>query len=1058
MNRWILFSVAIFGAMAALYLLPISWEQNEQQYDPDKGQLINQTSWRGAEQNYRSIRGDVSTGLVSREMLAKTERQVQQFRRRGTPILNLELEPLGPDNLGGRTRAILVDRNNNQRVYAGSVSGGLYVSNDAAGIWEPVMAFMNTTRTSSIISSLAQAPNGDLYVGTGCSFEINNGVIWPGRGIAVSRDGGESFDWITRHLIEDGNARSEGWNAINRLAFNPNTSRLYACTHEGLHYKEDDSDDWINPIDLAPNFPNVGIAHDIVIADDGTVITAVGGRVYRSESGDAGTYEEVTGNGFLSELYVQGRVVLAMSPSNNDYVYAATVENISGDNVLEAVYRSTDKGRTWSVLRQRTPVSFDPMGTQGRYNLALAVDPINPEKIFLGGIELWVYDELFVRHTSESFGLFHPKYVHADKHIFYFDPTDPRVMYIGSDGGVSKSIDRGETFVVANKGFMTSQFYSVAFSPKQSVVLGGTQDNGTNVVTGLNDFDPLYGFELFIHDGFDCEASQYFPTLFASSQFSLLVRIEASNSEEGGPFPTNEISVPYSNGDLSPGNGGPFHTVVRLWENVDDPTSKDEVVFAAGRESQPISRRNDLQTEFSAIVHGTQVASIPVEKSIRIFGGSKELCSNEVDNGVLTGEFAEGTVNYLADGSLELTFKLNELLSEGLRISAEFDVRYEAGAELELQSSTEHYPFAHVLQSDLQPGETISVRDPVQSLLAFSVLTTDENGNPGLGLAMTRDGLKLQDNAVNWIEFDNLGQVTCAEFSADGNHLYVGIGNSFIGTFSPSPTGRVLRISGLNELYSEEDLDQVEITEIFVSDQTVTGIALDYNDADRLLVTLGNYGQPDYVHYTEDALSADPTFRSVQGNLPTMPVYDAEFDINDPNIVILGTDVGIWATDNISSTAGDVEWGDENQGSGGLTYLPIFDVRQQKLGFGGADNYYEYYFATHGRGLWKTGTLQVLSDDSDLPSDPSKASELGLNVYPNPMTETGTLAIETARSMEASLLISDLSGRVVRQEQLQLQEGENNLPIASADLNQGTYLLVLRTEESSTSTRFVVTR
>ena len=716
-------------------------------------------------------------------------------------------------------------------------------------------------------------------------------------------------------------------------------------------------------------------------------------------------------------------------------------------------YRSEDKGVTWQAIMVRDVQNFSPMRTQGRYNLAIGVDPLDAGKIFLGGVELWQWDGDRHRHTGEGFSTFSPNYVHADKHVFTYDPNNPRVLYIGSDGGVSKSTDGGETFLVVNKGYQSTQFYSVAFTPEYGLAFGGTQDNGTNGVLNNNPNDRFFGFEVFTHDGFDCESSQYFPLLFASSQRSLVVRLDASDPNQT-PLPRKEISVPYTNGNFLPNGAGPFHTVIRLWESIDDPTSKDTLEFTADLERVTILRNNDLQREFSQTLSPFQSAAIPMEGTLVLKAGNQVILTEQA--GELTGA-GTGTVEYPGDGTVKVDFTLDDFYAESIVFKAEFDVRYAANSDLKLTSLTGGYEFDFRLESNLEPGQTVRVQDPVQSLFMVNFATENENEVVTNSLALSRNALRV-DKEAEWIEIDNLGQITCAEFSEDGNTMFVGIGPLFIETLPNTARGRVLRITGLNDLYSEDDVEDLEITEIFNNEKTVTGISLDPNNADRLVVTLGNYGREDHVYYTREALREDalPLFRNVQSNLPPMPVYDAEIDANDPNIVLLGTDFGIWSTDNIDETdPDDVVWSDENGGSGGLTYLPVFDVRQQRQGFGESNNFYQYYFGTHGRGIWKTRSLVALGDD-DVPQPKIEASLSDLQLAPNPVNGQGVINVTADGYESAQLTVIDLQGRLIAERYVRLQPGANQLPVDVYGWPNGLYIASLKTPQSLRSIRMVV--
>src|SRR6202030_331361 len=71
--------------------------------------------------------------------------------------------------------------------------------------------------------------------------------------------------------------------------------------------------------------------------------------------------------------------------------------------------------------------------------------------------------------------------VHADHHALSFDPSDHMTIYAGTDGGIFKSADAGQTWADwLNSGMCITQFEFIDQHPStDALVLGGTQDNGT---------------------------------------------------------------------------------------------------------------------------------------------------------------------------------------------------------------------------------------------------------------------------------------------------------------------------------------------------------------------------------------------------------------------------------------------------------------------------------------------------------------------------------------------------------------------------------------------------
>jgi hypothetical protein len=102
----------------------------------------------------------------------------------------------GPNNLGGRTRGIMFDPNDteNKRVFAGGVSGGLWVNEDitnANSSWTLVPGI----GANISVTVITYDPNNTniFYIGSGESYTSGNAV---GRGIWRSLDGGVTWNNI----------------------------------------------------------------------------------------------------------------------------------------------------------------------------------------------------------------------------------------------------------------------------------------------------------------------------------------------------------------------------------------------------------------------------------------------------------------------------------------------------------------------------------------------------------------------------------------------------------------------------------------------------------------------------------------------------------------------------------------------------------------------------------------------------------------------------------------------------------------------------------------------
>src|SRR6185436_7962340 len=96
---------------------------------------------------------------------------------------------LGPTNVGGRVRSLAFDPRNSNRLFAGTASGGIWLSEDAGNTWRPNNDFLPNL---SVTTLAFDAGNADvMYLGTG---EASAGLV--GVGAFRSVDGGNTWQFL----------------------------------------------------------------------------------------------------------------------------------------------------------------------------------------------------------------------------------------------------------------------------------------------------------------------------------------------------------------------------------------------------------------------------------------------------------------------------------------------------------------------------------------------------------------------------------------------------------------------------------------------------------------------------------------------------------------------------------------------------------------------------------------------------------------------------------------------------------------------------------------------
>ncbi len=139
----------------------------------------------------------------------------------------------------------------------------------------------------------------------------------------------------------------------------------------------------------------------------------------------------------------------------------------------------------------------------------------------------------------------------------------------------------------------------------------------------------------------------------------------------------------------------------------------------------------------------------------------------------------------------------------------------------------------------------------------------------------------------------------------------------------------------------------------------ISCIEIEEGNENHMLVTLSNFGVTS-IYETFNGNTNNPTWRSVEGNLPDMPVRWALFNPNNTDQAFIATDLGIWSTTNLRVNA---DWDPTNVG--------LSNTRIDMIKYRPSDQ--QMVVATHGRGLFTSDDLgssgncpnnQVFSNES----------------------------------------------------------------------------------------------
>lgn len=406
-----------------------------------------------------------------------------------------EWKTIGPDDSPGgyqglgRINVVRADPNNNDILWAGAASGGLWYSTDAGQTWEcktddePVFEVLG-------ISDIAINPNDTdiMYIASGDKNAFNT----YSNGIIKTTDGGET--WQTTDM----SYTVESTRVVaSRVLINPNnTDSVYASGSHGIWLSTNAGDDWtrirsgwhVNDLEMKPNDPSTLYATQ-----------RYSSNIHKSTDGGE-TWTQINHN-VLPDGGVT-RSEIAVTADDPNYLVALMAANHNG---LEGVFRSNDGGDSWIQLADTIPnmlhwsQNTDDEGGQGWYDLCIAIDPTDKNIIHIGGINVWTTTNGGTDWEISTMwygGTGNPT-IHADQHDLWYTNDGSRLL-VGNDGGVYKSDDNGDNFDWIGRGKNTTQFYRIAVSQQtKDLIIGGSQDNGTKL--RVDEWDHVLG-----GDGMEC--------------------------------------------------------------------------------------------------------------------------------------------------------------------------------------------------------------------------------------------------------------------------------------------------------------------------------------------------------------------------------------------------------------------------------------------------------------------------------------------------------------------------------------------------------------------------
>ena len=871
--------------------------------------------------------------------------------------------------------------------------------------------------TRGIVYDKTDATNSTIYIGT------------MGGGVFQSTNGGITWKTLNNNMMvscmaqtEDGSiyvgtGDGRGAHSYNGLSYlNYETSFIGSGLYEvKSNTVVAGTEDWEYVNDIATNGNTVYAAtneglykyaentltalvdttdvYGVEVTPNGTVLAVVGNEVCIFRDGECEILTNDEANKLpKSDIYK----TIAVSPTDDNYMYVSYMsKNLSGTG---NIYMTSDNGKTWQVAYTSTEM-YSIYGSRGAYDNAIVVYPNNPRKLLIGGLNLWVMRDEF------GDGIFR-----------------------------MECISDGSGFQIAQSGGAFYYNYKYVHTGIQSIAFNPGNENEFFVGTEGGVFKGTYSSNGYLYEG----ANRYFET------------------EENHTSVARMFSVAFSGeNNLTLGGSLDHGTIKVLGETDLNSVTTGTAIFP-----------NDIATTDAAATYG----AFEFTKA----GGPCAIST--IDPNIMfvtaTGKYSVGTpvlrtqsagadydkenFSYSATENKAFVtnpnaFKTPIVLFENYNDTKSADsVKYYAKRDFsngevitDVRSNNCTYPFEYTLTEDLAQGDSIMIKDIISSTL---LIATEGK------IVMTRDALKFNKKIDWWTIATFTGIPNALAISADGDVAYIG-----------TVKGNLYRLSGISDAVTKDlatvdtvsVITKVEIDPATFNSQAITSIAIDPQDANKVVVTLGNYGNEDYVFYATDGV----TFTSVQNNLPKVPAYSSLIE-NTTGLVMIGTEKGIYTSEDMTN------WTADNA----VANIPVMEIKQQLLE--NHDSKYVYlidevgdttsiqypsisnqdivYIATYGRGIYKCEDFVQGTGESIVENTTNSTDALEMSIYPNPVVSEATINFNVETAATVSYQIFDLTGRMVQNATLgNYGQGSHSVNFNVNGLSNGTY--IVRVQAGSTS-------
>lgn len=342
----------------------------------------------------------------------------------------------------GRVNDIAFHPTDANTFYLCTDGGGLWRTTDGGSTYLPLTDDLPVVKVSAV--AIDPANPQVLYIA------INDQIYWSrSLGIYKSTNGGAT--WAPTGISQD---YLDYWKAVNEIVVSrANSNVVVAALTEGLRVSQDAGVTWQTKISgqfisVKEHPTNSSIIYAVRRA------SSTNDFLFRSTDGGV-TWSSMNSTGITAGMLITD---MQVTPANPNHIALSTEG--------KEIYRSTNGGATFTLVSSMDGV--------------FVLSGISDDNIYYGWLDIFSSTDNGNTYTqiSKWHGGTQWQTVHADQRGVRIHPLNPHLIYWCNDGGVFVYNENTQLFTELSNGIICTQFYRMDCSQTNSILIGGTQDNG----------------------------------------------------------------------------------------------------------------------------------------------------------------------------------------------------------------------------------------------------------------------------------------------------------------------------------------------------------------------------------------------------------------------------------------------------------------------------------------------------------------------------------------------------------------------------------------------------